>query len=80
MKFPAAAPSIILPMNKPITLCVPAKTIQPMAVLNMLKIRTGLRPILSDKDPSKGALKNAKNENVAKSKVTIKGETPKELT
>jgi len=46
-------------------------------VLKMLIRRTGLRPILSDNDPKKEALKKEKREKVANNKVTPKGETPK---
>jgi len=61
-------------------LWVPAKTNHPIEVLNMLKINIGLRPTLSDKDPSKGAEKNEQKENTVKRSVMVKGSAPKDLT
>jgi len=49
-------------------------------VLQMLNIITGLRPILSDNAPKKGALKNEKNANTQNKSVTVKADTPNDST
>ena len=66
--------------NKNHIFLAPAKTSQPKAVLQILIIITGLRPILSDKAPKKGALKNEKNEKTQNKSVTVKADTPKDST
>jgi hypothetical protein len=49
-------------------------------VLVTLKRKIGLRPILSDHAPSRGALKKEKNENAANKRVTVNAEAPNSVT
>ena len=72
--LPAAIPSIMRPMKRNIRLCAEAKTNQPSAVLEMLIIRIGRRPIRSESAPRKGLLMNEQNAKTLKSKVTIKAD------
>ena len=79
-KLPAAKPSIILPKNKKRMFGAKAKTSQPKEVLKMLARSTILRPILSDSEPKKGALKKAQKEKAENKRVITQGGAPKVLT
>ena len=57
-----------------------ANTVQPIAVLKMLPINTGLRPTLSERAPRNGLLRNAKNANAEKRRVIVKGDAPNDPT
>ena len=72
--FPAAMPSMIRPMKRNMRLRAEAKTSQPRAVLAMLMIRTGRRPIRSDSAPRKGLLIKEQKAKTPKSNATEKAD------
>ena len=71
---------MIQPKNKNKIFFALANINHPKAVLQILIISTGLRPILSDNAPKIGALKNEKNAKMQNKSVTVKADTPKDST
>ncbi len=79
-KLPAASPSTILPTKRKSKEFEAAKINQPIDELKILIIRIGLRPILSDKAPRTGELKNENKAKTEKRIVIVLGLAPKEDT
>jgi hypothetical protein len=79
-KFPAARPSMILPIKRNKSECADANTNQPIDELSILIISIGRRPTLSDIVPKIGALKNEKSAKTENRIVIVLGLAPNEYT